>query len=243
MNNKIIKTKKRIPKTFTRVWGAQEIAEKMWGQLKVADSFLFLYRSFGSPCADTNDEYKISYEYTFRYRGFYFVLCSTTPDFVYMDCFVPQKYFRIERNRYREDVRKIFDRAANDGILTYPWASNTDVMKSLTKQQQKQAMKMFLEEMIIFLGEENSKFMEGITQECPEEDKKRCLELHKKLWEYLADKFWKWAENDDTAKALFRNEPDLHYLPEVEKIIKQFCKQMLKTKPIRDCDINIQGCQ
>ncbi len=62
MNNKIIKTKKHCPKTFKRAFGVREIAQGIWGELKVSDSFLYLYRRFGTPSYDTNDEYKIAYE-------------------------------------------------------------------------------------------------------------------------------------------------------------------------------------
>lgn len=240
--NKIIKTKtSKYASKWHRAWGTREAAQKMWGDLKVADSFLYLYRKFGVPCADTNDEYKISYEYNFWYKGLYFILCGTTPEFVYLDCYMPNKYFLLQRARYRKEVRELFDRAAKNGILLYPWAGPEDVMPSLTKQQQKKAMKMFLEELVNHLGEENSKFMEGITEESPEEDKKKSFELHQKLWKYLAEKFWKWAGDDKTIYRMFKGEPDLYYLPEVEKIVKDFCRQMLKTMPIRDCDINIQG--
>lgn len=240
--NKIIKTKtSKYSSKWHRAWGAREIAQKMWGDLKVADSFLYLYRKFGAPCADTNDEYKISYEYSFWYKGLYFILCGTTPEFVYLDCYMPNKYFHLQRARYRKEVRELFDRATKEDILVYPWASPDDVIPSLTKRQQKVAMKIFLEELESSLGEENSKFIRGVTEESSEEDKEKSFELHQILWIYLAEKFWKWAGNDETIYRMFKGEPDLHYLPEVEKIVKDFCRQMLKTMPIRDCDINIQG--
>lgn len=242
MNNRIIKTNKRLPKSFSRVWGARDMAEKIWGELKVADSFLYLFRRFGTPCADTNDEYKISYEYKFWYMGLFFFVSGTTPEFVYLDCYMPKKYFILQRGRYRKDVRQIFDRAAKDGVLTYPWASYNDVMDSLTKKQQLLAQKMFEEEFVNVLGEENNRFVGSITETSSKEDKKKAYELHEQLWKHLAEKFWKWAGEDKTIKATF-GRPDLHYLPEVEKIVKDFCKEMLKTEPIRDCDINIRGWQ
>lgn len=135
-NNEIIKTK--ALKCFNK-WhhalAAREVAKKIWGDLKVAESFLYLYSRFGTPTYDTNDEYKISYEYNFKYKGLCFSLCGTTPDFVYLDCYMPNKYFLLQRVRYRKDVRELFDRAVKDSILVYPWASNDDLMPSLTKHQ------------------------------------------------------------------------------------------------------------
>lgn len=243
-NNEIIKTK--ALKCFNK-WhhalAAREVAKKIWGDLKVAESFLYLYSRFGTPTYDTNDEYKISYEYNFKYKGLCFSLCGTTPDFVYLDCYMPNKYFLLQRARYRKDVRELFDRAVKDSILVYPWASNDDVMPSLTKHQQKLAMKIFLEELVGYLGGENSRFMENVTEESSQEDKKRAFELHQKLWNYLAEKFWKWAEGDKKIYRMFKGSPDLHYLPEVEIIVKDFCRQMLHPMPIRDCNINIRGWQ
>lgn len=242
MRTEIIKTKAlKNEKKWHPAYAARDIAKKIWGDLKVADSFLYLYQRFGCPTFDTNDEYKISYDYRFMYKGLYFCVTGTTPDFVYLDCYYPNKYFLLQRRRYRKDVRAIFEAAAKDGVLTYPWASYDDVMDSLTKSQQKQATKMFLEEVVTCLGEDNSHFLDGLTEESSEEDKKKGYELHVRLWKYLADKFWKWVDDNESIKGMFLGKPDFRYLPEIEQIVTDFCNEMLQTKPIRDCDINIQG--
>lgn len=242
MKTEIIKTKAvKNEKNWHPAYAARDIAKKIWGDLKVADSFLYLYRRFGCPTFDTNDEYKISYDYRFIYKGLYFCVTGTTPDFVYLDCYYPSKYFLLQRNRYRKDVRAIFEAAAKEGILVYPWAAYEDIMPSLTKQQQKKFRTMFMDELTGYLGEDNSKFMGSINKESSKEDKDKSITLHEKLWEYLADKFWKWVGDNESVKGMFKGNPDFRYLPEVEKIVTEFCNEMLQTKPIRDCDINIQG--
>ena len=112
MNNKIVKTKKRCPKTFKRAFGVREIAQGIWGELKVSDSFLYLYRRFGTPCYDTNDEYKIAYEYNFWYKGLYFVVHGSTPEFVYLDCYFPNKYFVLQRS-----IEKAAFKAGGGGFI------------------------------------------------------------------------------------------------------------------------------
>lgn len=243
MADNVQKIKSYRQKAFHKAWGAREIAEGVLGDLKVADSFLYLYQRFGKPNLDSNDEYKISYEYKLKYQELVFTICATTPELVYVDCFMPGKFFRLQRNRYRKEVRKIFDRAAKDGILTYPWSCNSDVMPSLTKKQQEQAMKMFMEELNGCLGEENKKFLDKVSGGSSEEDKKKAYTLHEKLWKHLFEKFRKWAGDDKTIHATFWSQPDLRYLPEVEKIVRGFCNELLQTLPIRDCDINIKGWQ
>ena len=243
MSNKIIKTKKRCPKTFKRAFGVREIAQDIWGDLKVADSFLYLYRRFGTPCYDTNDEYKIAYEYNFWYKGLYFVVHGSTPEFVYLDCYFPNKYFVLQRSRYRKDVRDIFDKALKEGVLCWPWSTGfSQIADSLTKNQLKSYNAKFDKEAHLYFSEEDYNWLNSKQQEKLDgEDAKRCMNLMDGFYKHLQEKFKKWAGNDKSIKEMFWTQPDLRYLPEVEKIIKYFCRELLKTEPIRDCDINIQG--
>lgn len=247
--DEIIKTKACLKTDkWHRAFGAREMAQKIWGDLKVSDSFLYLYRCFGCPSYDTKDEYKITYDYRFWYKGLYFSICGTTPDFVYLDCYFPNKYFLLQRKRYREDVRQVFERAYKDGILCYPWnCGYSQILESLTKEQQKrynikfdeEAKAVFSEEEYAWLDQLDSKLEEEIT----EEESKRIYELGKVIWQHLFDKFKRWVGRDKKIKNLFWSHPDLRYLPEVEQIVKDFCYEMLKPMPIRDCDITIKGWQ
>lgn len=243
MNNKIIKTKKRCPKTFERAFGVREIAQGIWGDLKVADSFLYLYRKFGTPCYDTKDEYKISYEYTFLYKGLYFVISGTTPDFVYLDCFLPKKYFGLQQSRYRKDVRSVFDKALKENVLCYPWACGfSQISDSLTKSQLKFYDAKFDEEAQGFFNEEDYSWLNSKQQKVlSDDDVVKWMNMMDEFYKHLHGKFKKWAGNDKTINTLFWSNPDLHYLPEVEQIVKDFCNELLKMKPIRDCNINIRG--
>jgi len=246
MKEKIIKTKAQCPKTFEMAFGVREIAEKMWGELKVADSFLYLYRRFGTPCHDTNDEYKIAYEYQFWYKGLYFMLHGHTPEHVYLDAYFPKKYLRLQVKRYRVDVRPVFERAYKDGVLCYPWNSGlSQIRVSLTKQQQQRYSDMFDKEAMAFFSKEDYKWLcdycDKKQEEFSEEDTKKAIYLMKPFYTHLFTKFKAWARNNKAIRHLFWTHPDLRYLPEVEKIIKNFCKELLKYEPIRDCDINIRG--
>lgn len=243
MNNKIVKTKKRCPKTFVSAFGVREIAQSVWGDLKVADSFLYLYRKFGVPCYNTNDEYKISYEYTFLYKGLYFVICGTTPNFVYLNCSMPKKYFKLQRSRYRKDVRSVFEKALKDNVLCWPWACGfSQISDSLTKNQLKAYNSKFDEEAQGYFSEEDYNWLSSIKKEVLSgKDAERCRGLMDGFYRQIQGKFKKWAGNNKAIKTLFWSHPDLRYLPEVEQIVKDFCNEMLKVEPIRDCDINIQG--
>ena len=245
MNNKVVKTKAQCPETFDRAFGVREIAQKIWGELKVSDSFLYLYRRFGVPCLDTNSEYKISYEYTFWYKGLYFILCGTTPDFVYLDCYYPKKYFRLQRDRYRKDVRNVFEKSLKENVLCWPWACGfSQISDSLTKKQLKSYNTKFDEEARVFFSKEDYNWLDTSQQVKLEgAEAEKCMNLMDGFYKYLQNKFKKWAGSDKVIKTLFWSDYNLRYLPEVEKIVKAFCKEMLKTENIRDCSINIQGWQ
>lgn len=240
----VIKIKgNRKVRNFHRAFGARDIAQKIWGELKVSDSFLYLYRRFGSPTFDTNDEYKISYDYRFFYKGLYFSICGTTPDFVYLDCFFPRKYSELQRNRYRKDVREVFEKALKNNILCWPWACGySQIADSLTKNQLKAYNAKFDKEAHLYFSEEDYNWLDSKQQEKLDgEDAERCMNLMDGFYKHLQKIFKKWAGNNKKIKNLFWAHPDLRYLPEVEKIIKNFCKEMLKPMAIRDCNINIKG--
>ena len=246
MNNKIIKTRARCPKTFEMAFGVHEIAKEIWGELKVADSFLYLYRRFGTPCLDTNDEYKIAYEYWFWYKDLYFELHGHTPEFVYLDAYFPKKYLHLQVKRYRADVRAEFERAYKDGVLCYPWNSGySQISDSLTKLQHKRYSEKFDLEARGFFNETDYKWLcdycDKKEEDLLEEEEKRAMELMEPFYAHLFTKFKTWAGEDKAIRHLFWTQPDLRYLPEVEQIIKDFCKEMLEYEPIRDCDINIKG--
>lgn len=245
MNNKINKTKARCPKSFCKTWGVRGIAQKIWGDLKVADSFLYLYRRFGTPCLDTNDEYKISYEYAFWYKGLYFTICGSTPDFVYLNCYYPKKYFLLQRSRYRKEVRSIFEKAAADNVLCWPWACGwSQIDNSLTKAQLKVYDAKFDEEVRIYFSEEDYNWLNARQHiELSGEEAEKCMVLMNDLYKHLQGNFKEWAGNDKAIKDLFWTDPDLRFLPEVETIVREFCKKMLECEPIRDCNINIRGWQ
>ena len=241
--NEIIKTKAYKNSKWHRALGAREIAQKIWGELKVTDSFLYLYRRFGTPSYDTNDEYKITYDYRFWYQGLYFCICGTTPDFVYLDCYFSNKFFLLQRNRYREDVRSVFEKALRENVLCWPWACGfSQISDSLTKSQLKAYNAKFDEEARMFFNEEDYNWLNSKQkEELNDEDATKCMNLMDGFYKHLQGKFKKWAGNDRTIKTLFWSNPDLRYLPEVERIVKDFCREMLKPIPIRDCDINIKG--
>lgn len=246
MNDKIIKTKARCPKSFEKALGVREIAEGIWGSLKVADSFLYLYRRFGTPCYDTRDEYKIAYEYNFWYKGLYFMVHGSTPENVYLDAYFPKKYLRLQISRYHADVRLVFEKAYKNGVLCYPWNCGfAQIRDSLTKKQQKLYDEKFDQEAKNFFEEESYDWLCQLSEkkenEVSDEDVKKWRCLMDGLYKVLFDKFKEWAGDDKKIRHLFYTQPDLRYLPEVEKIVRSFCRELLKTEPIRDCDINIQG--
>ena len=129
--------------------------------------------------------------------------------------------------------------------LCWPWATGfSQIADSLTKTQLKAYNAKFDEEARGFFREEDYNWLNSKQQEKLDgEDAERCMNLMDGFYKHLHGKFKKWTGNDNTIKTLFWSDPDLHYLPEVEQIVKDFCNEMLEVEPIRDCNINIRGWQ
>lgn len=225
-------------KGFTEAWGARKIAEQVLGQLTVADSFHYLYHCFGKPTSGTEDEYKISYEYVLRYKGCMFLICGTTPEFVYIDCYMPKRYQRIQYRRYVDEVRKIFTQALESDVLLYPYYHfKTDV---LTKYQQKKWDVLFDKKAREYFDAETYAMLDNVDwPSLSDERRKELYDKYMKSFEkHLLDKFWEWGNNG--MKEVL-GVPSLHFLPEIEQIVGEFCELLLAPYLIRDCSINIQG--
>lgn len=225
-------------KGFTEAWGARKIAEQVLGRLTVADSFHYLYHRFGKPTSGTEDEYKISYEYVLRYKGCLFLICGTTPEFVYIDCYMPKRYQRIQYRRYVDEVRKIFTQALESDVLLYPYYHfKTDV---LTKYQQKKWDVLFDKKAREYFDAETYAMLDNLDwPSLSDERRKELYDKYMKSFEkHLLDKFWEWGNNG--MEEVF-GVPSLHFLPEIEQIVGEFCELLLAPYLIRDCSIDIQG--
>ena len=237
----IIKTKPRNPKSIQAIEGAREIAKEIFGDLKVADSFLYLYRRFGKPSYDTKDEYKISYSYLFRYKGLYFDIFGTTPDDVYVDCFIPNKLAREGWKRFRAKEKPIVEKALAEGVLYFPtcYYDATGLEKNLHKKwselDDRKFEEMFGKEVLQKLNEKP--FSELAKDVQLEYAQKYIRPFCKKM----SDHFYEWAKTN--APELYQRNILLQNLPEVRETIISFCKKMLETETIRDCEINIKGWQ
>ena len=225
-------------KGFVNAMGAREIAEQVLGPLTVADSFHYLYHRFGRPTADTTNEYKISFEYVLKYKGCYFTIHGSTPEFVYIDCFIPKRYERLQHRRYVDEARKIFVRALEADVLLFPY--NFYQAEVLTRYQKKKWNVLFDQKAQEYFDADTYAMLDKVDWKSLGEEQRN--ELHKKYMEpfskHLCQQFREWEDGD--TKRLF-GMPSLCLLPEVEQIVGEFCEHLLAPFPIRDCEINIQG--
>lgn len=241
----IIKLKKHFPKNYSMIHGSRELAEKILGKLKVADSFLYLYQRFGKPNRDNNDEYKISYEYFLKYGEMIFNICATTPEYVYVDCYVPKswrKYLISERYNWR--CKEIFTKAFVEKVLFFPYSMHPTT-NMLNKRQLTRWNLLFDEEARLYFDKETYKIVDEFDWEntTKEEKNKMWKNYLTPFFEHLQKKFMKWAEKDPAIYELFYSSDELRFIPEKAEIVREFCEELLKTIPIRDCDINIRGWQ
>lgn len=243
----IVKTSRILDeKNWAPAMGVRDIAKEKLGDLKISESFLYLYLRFGAPTYDTKDEYKISYDYLLKYKGLVFSICGTTPEFVYLDCYIPRKYYLLNEKRFNNDVRHVFEKAYKEDVLCYPWAcSFSQIRDCLSEKQQRRYDERLLAEVENMLSEKEREYLNSFDgkkkAEVSIEDQYRISNMLQPVWQRLSDNFREWAREDDGIKSLFYTRPGLRYLPEVKEILEEFCNELLKPVHVRDCDINIQG--
>lgn len=247
MAKDIVKIKYILPKNYQRVWGAREVAEKILGELKVADSFLYMYLRFGKPTRDTHDEYKISYEYVLRYGKLVFDVFATTPDMVYVDCFMPESWAKKVQGKYNAFCREVFEKAYKEDILFFPYVM-PPTTEWLSKEQNDRWNTLLDKEAREYYSEDAYRRVDDFDwTEATEGEKTELMEKYLyPLWEHLQKKFKEWAVKEGAVNDTFygpARHRDLRFLPEIEEEIKAFCNELLTTVPVRDCDINIRGWQ
>lgn len=245
VQNNIFKTKAFNAKSYQTITGVREIAEQVWGELKVSDSFLYLYRRFGKPSFDTRDEYKISYEYRFKYNGLFFSICGTTPNYVFLDCFIPNRLAEKGWKRFKEKESPIIEKALAEGVLYFPTPyyhpSNLEKKHSerWCELHDKRFEEMFGKEMLQKLEE---KPFSELT-----EDRQReyTMKYYLPFYKEMAKTFFEWTKTAAPGfhEEIYNRNILLNNLPEVKETVVAFCKEMLRTEPVRDCNINIKGWQ
>ncbi len=218
--------------------GLRELVKEQIGQLDTATSFMYLYRRFGEPTFNSDDEYKILYDYRFKHEDILVTIHASYHEFVYFSLHVPQKRFNEWSRKRNVFWKELYKKYKDTPFMPYsmlPWGGKT---QGLTKAQHKKNWKLLDKASETFFSKEEGIFIEEQLKSKEPDHKayemlrpfesKLCKDFRAKLTKEELDEVNGFVPNIDGIKGL--KEQCMYIVNEVKKGVY-----------LRDVTINILG--
>ena len=216
----------------------RKMVEEKLGKLNTPESFMYLFRRFGAPTYDNDDEYKILYDYRLQYEDLSICVHASYHEFVYFDLFVPKHYFK-EFFKVRE---LFFKRLLKESLNRHVAYSAFDVVfnrpKGITKRQNEKNWLLIDAAAQKYFCKQDYDYVNSLWGKNTDEQK-----FYKMLMEFsrhLCDEFRKTLSKKDL-KELRHHWPLLTDVPEVRKKALAAIQEFKKGAYVRDVPINILG--
>ncbi|WP_163321651.1 hypothetical protein [Draconibacterium mangrovi] len=219
-------------------------AEKL-GELDTATSFMYLFRRFKTPTYDNSDEYKILYQYNFKFKDIIVSIHASYHQFVTFNLWIPKKsltpFYKENRKYHKQQLRKSLQR----NIAYMPYSVFFYQIKEsdlfTPKQSEKQWYHIDREAKEILTSEEYN-FLDTTMpkNDVTPGESQRIIELCDKLSDHLTKKFRSSISASDR-KRLYHWMPTLNDVPEIRKQCLQFIQELKRGCYVRDEIINIKG--
>jgi hypothetical protein len=216
----------------------RKMVEEKLGKLNTPESFMYLFRRFGTPTYSNHDEYKILYDYRLQYEDISICVHASYHEHVYFDLFVPKHYFK-EFFKVRE---LFFKRLMKESLNRHVAYSAFDVVytrpKGITNRQNEKNWLLIDAAAQKYFNKEDYEYIDSLWGKETNDEK-----FHKMLWEfstYLCHEFRKSLSKKDL-KEFGHHWPLLTDVPEVRKTALKAIQEFKKGAYIRDVPINILG--
>jgi hypothetical protein len=233
---KTIQNKKNYTDCLTSAF--RNLGEATIGTLDTALSFMYLFRRFGMPSYTNKDDYKILYDYRFKYKELYVFIHASSHEHVYFNVLVPKKYTEPFFEGRREYYRRIAKESLAKGICNMPFAVLSWSDDGLTSEQKEINSEIMDREAKVFFSPEDYKLL---TSKQTETESK--ISFHKMLRPFtdmLHEKFKNNLSPED-AKILFNNRISFEDVPEMKEQSISFFEDMKRGVCVRDVYFNLIG--
>lgn len=241
MKDPILKLSKKV--TFSKLAEVptssfREIGERILGKLDTANSFMYLFRRFGTPTYTNTDEYKILYEYRLKYKEIMVGIHASYYEHVYFNAWMPEKYKTERVEEFRKRALRIATESIENGICYMPYACpNPNILtESLTVENNKiydaEARKHFSLEDYEFLA----------NFKCAVGDLQAYHPYYNKIQPFqrmLCDKFRATLSEEDLR--MYNEGWHINQFPGIKQQVEEFFTELLQGLYVRDVAINIRG--
>lgn len=216
----------------------REMGEQILGELDTANSFMYLFRRFGAPLYTNEDEYKILYEYRFRYQDLVVCIHASYHQHVYFGVLVPISYRKDFFNKRVAFQRKLAkETLKKDQIPFFGWSIlDGSIKELLTETELKKLWDLVDAKGKEFFSAEVYKIFNEHTGEISKE----LFDKWEPFDELLKKEFFD-SLSEDQKKTLHAWWPELETVPELKAQFTGFFEELKRGFYVRDVAINIRG--
>lgn len=241
MKDPIIKLSRK--KTFSElaeipVSSFREIGQTILDKLDTANSFMYLFRRFGTPTFTNSDEYKILYEYRLKYKEIMVAIHASYYEHVYFNAWMPKKYETERVEEYKAHAIQIATESVKKGICYMPYTSTS--VDIFPEELVAEHNKIFDAEARKHFSPEDYDFLDNF--QCADNDLEGFQPYYQKMEPFrrmLCEKFRATLSEEDLQ--MYNNGWYINHYPDIKQQVEEFFTELLQGLYVRDVAINIRG--
>lgn len=207
------------------------------GELEVATTFMYLYRRFGEPTFNNQDDYKILFAYHFMFGEVWISIHGSYHNHIYFNVHIPKQWTDEFWTKRKVWLNSLFDKYKDIApIISPPYLPFEK--QGYSKKNIKELLKRMNKEAKDYLTESELKIISDAPKDRTHEELQNVVKT--KLFDYLIDKFYKNMTKEDE---IICNKfiPTISDIPNLKEQIDYIIKELKRGFYIRDVRINILG--
>jgi hypothetical protein len=216
----------------------RKLVKEKLGELDTATSFMYLFRRFGVPSFDNKDEYKILYDYRFKYDDIIITIHASYHEFVYFSLHVASFYFSDWNKKRVDFIHRLINENQSSGIAFMPYSDFFSAICEITPMQSKERWKIIDQEAQSYFTKEDYEYID--KQFSSKNPESKMFDMLFPFETYLCKKYRDSLSSSDV-KELNHFIPTLSDVPELRIKCLSFIRELKKGAYVRDCAINIKG--
>lgn len=216
----------------------RSLVDSKLGELDTANSFMYLYRRFGEPFMNNNDDNKILYEYRFKHEDLVLIIHASYHKYVYFSLSIPKSRL----NKWQKDktvfLKELYRKYKNNVFMPFGSLFYGIPLTILTKNQFQKNWNLFFKEVENSLSKEDCEYI--YTQFQSENPNRQSFKMLEPIEKQLYKNFISNLTESERLE-LNKNIPLLEDIENLKEQCEFLINEFLKGVYIRDVPINIKG--
>lgn len=196
---------------------------------------MYLYRRFGDPNMNYNDDNKILYEYRFKHEDLLLIIHASYHKYVYFSIYIPKPRIKKWQNNRILFFKELYKKYKKGVFMPY---RSLFFGIPLTKNQIQKNWRLFFNEVENSLSKEECLYIESQLQS--ENADIKVFEMLEPIEEKLYENFISQLTESELLE-LNKNIPLLEDIENLKEQCEFIINEFLKGVYIRDVPINIKG--